>query len=262
MTLADVLLKAGGFTDDAYAVVAELARVRTNDASGRIADTLRVPLSRDLAACAEAARTRLQPHDAVFIRRDPTFREQAFVTLDGEVRFPGTYALLREDERVADLVKRAGGLTELAYPQGARFVRGSRAQLAMDLPRALRSPRSDANLVLARGDTLHVPRFTPTVTVEGAVLNPVTALHQPGAGIGWYVTQASGFRQDANRRGVVVVSPSGRVRRGGAPEPGSRVIVPARIEDEPADHLKDFATLMSILASAATTVYLVGQSAK
>jgi hypothetical protein len=52
------------------------------------------------------------------------------------------------------------------------------------------------------------------------------------------------------------------VRRGGHPEPGSRIIVPARELDEQKDHLKDFSTLMSILASAATTIYLVGQSAK
>ncbi len=262
MTLADLLLKAGGFTDDAYAVTAELARVRANDPTGRIADTLRVPLARELANCREAAAMRLQPHDAVFIRRDPTFRTQAFVTVEGEVQFPGTYALLREDERVADLVRRAGGLTDYAYARGARFVRGARAQLALDLPRAMRSPRDEANLVLVRGDTLHVPRFTPTVSVEGAVLNPVVALYQPGAGVGFYVTQASGYRQDADKRGVVVMSPSGHVRKRGTPEPGSRVIVPARLEQERADHLKDFATLMSILASAATTVYLVGQSAK
>ena len=59
-----------------------------------------------------------------------------------------------------------------------------------------------------------------------------------------------------------MISPSGRVRKGGRPEPGSRIIVPARVQEEQKDHLKDFATLMSILASAATTVYLVGQSAK
>lgn len=262
MTLVDLLLRAGGLTDEAFAVTAELARVRTNDRTGRIADTLRVPLSRDLAASREATEMKLLPNDAVFIRRDPTFREQTFVTLEGEVRFPGTYALLREDERVSDLVARAGGLTEFAYPRGARFVRGQRAQMALDLPRALESPKSAANLVLARGDTLRVPRFSPTVAIEGAVLNPVVALHQPGAGVSYYITQASGWRQDADRRGVVVVSPSGRVRRGGAPEPGSRVIVPARLERESGDHLKDFATLMSILASAATTVYLVGQSGK
>ncbi|MFN8589584.1 MAG: SLBB domain-containing protein [Candidatus Eisenbacteria bacterium] len=259
MTLADLIMKAGGLTEDAFASRAELARVAEWP---HLADTVLVPLQRDLTQCPEAAAIALRRHDAVFIRRDPNWVEQQYVTIDGEVRFPGTYALMRRDERVADLVKRAGGLTELAYPKGMTFRRTGGGRLAMDLPQALRSPHSSANLVLQPGDSLRVPRFTPTVQIEGAVQFPVTALYQPGAGVGFYVTQASGFRQDADRRGTVVISPSGRVRRGGKPEPGSRIIVPARVQEEQKDHLKDFATLMSILASAATTVYLVGQSAK
>lgn len=259
MTLADLIMKAGGLTEDALASRAELARVAEWP---HLADTIVVPLQRDLTQSAEASAILLRRHDAVFVRRDPNYIEQQYVTVDGEVRFPGTYALMRRDERVADLVLRAGGLTELAYPRGASFRREGGGKLAIDLPLALRRAHSNANLVLMPGDTVRVPRFTPTVQIEGAVQSPVTALYQAGKGVGFYVTQASGFRQDADRRGVVVVSPSGHVRRGGKPEPGSRIIVPARVQEEQKDHLKDFATLMSILASAATTVYLVGQSAK
>ncbi len=262
MTLTDLLMKAGGFTDDAMAAYAELARVSTSSGGEEITQTLRVPLARDLTQAKEASSLVLQPHDAVFIRRDPDFREQEYVTVLGEVRFPGTYSLSRRDERMSELVRRAGGVTALAYIKGASFVRQGTARLAIDLPNALKRGRGEWDLVLLKGDTLHVPRFTPTVQVEGAVLNPVTSLYQPGAGLGYYLTQASGLRQDADRRGIVVVSPSGRVRKGGQPEPGSRIVVPARIANEPKDHLKDFATLMSILASAATTVYLVGQSGK
>lgn len=262
MTLTDLLMKAGGFTDDALAGYAELARVRTTAGGDEITQTLRVPLARDLTQAREASTLLLQPHDAVFIRRDPDFREQEYVTVLGEVRFPGTYSLSRRDERLSELVQRAGGLTALAYARGSSFLRQGAARLAIDLPGALKRRHSDLDLVLLEGDTLTVPRFTPTVQVEGAVLNPVTALYQPGAGVGYYLTQASGLRQDADRRGVVVVSPSGHVRKGGQPEPGSRIVVPARIVGEPKDHLKDFATLMSILASAATTVYLVGQSGR
>ena len=262
MTLTDLLMKAGGLTDDAMAAYAELARVSGTDGGQQITQTIRVPLTRDLTRATEASALILQPHDAVFIRRDPEFREQEYVTVQGEVRFPGTYSLARRDERVSELVQRAGGLTTLAYARGASFVRQGSARLAIDLPGALKRGHGGMDLVLLEGDTLTVPRFTPTVQVEGAVLNPVTSLYQPGAGVGYYLTQASGLRQDADRRGVVVVSPSGRVRKGGQPEPGSRIVVPARVQNEPKDHLKDFATLMSILASAATTVYLVGQSGK
>lgn len=259
MTLTDLLMRAGGFTDDAYAVRAELTRIGVGS---QLADTMQVPLQRDLTRCVAASSFRLQPHDAVFIRRDPEFREPEFVMLDGEVRFPGTYALTRRDERVSDLVRRAGGLTPEAYADGARFMRKGGSRLAIALPQALRHESSRHDLVLLPGDTLVVPRHTPTVSIEGAVLNPVTALHQPGASVSYYVTQASGFRSDADRRAVVVVTPSGRVRKGGRPEPGSRILVPARPEDGPHDGLKDIATVMSIIASAATTFFLVSQSGK
>lgn len=259
LTLADLLIRAGGFTDDAFAVRAEVARL---SATGLIADTLEVPLARDLAGSTAAQAFRLQPHDAVFVRRDPDYTDQQYVNVSGEVRFPGTYALTRRDERVTDLVRRAGGLTDQAYTRGATFLRAGGGRLAIDLTEALRHPRRADNLVLQRGDTLRVPRFNPTVQIEGAVLNPVTALWQQGAGVGFYITQASGFRQDADRRGVVVVSPAGRVRRGGDPEPGSRVLVPARLETQSKDRLKDFATLMSIMASAATTYFLIHQGMK
>lgn len=259
MTLTDLLMRAGGFTDDAYAVRAELTRVATGK---RLADTLHVPLQRDLTRCVEASTFVLRPHDAVFIRRDPEYREPEFVVLDGEVRFPGTYTLTRRDERLSDLLRRAGGLTPESYAEGARFSRRSGARLAIELPRAMRHAGSRHDLVMMAGDTLMVPRQSPTVIVEGAVLNPVTALHAPGAGVGHYLTQASGLRRDADRRGIVVITPSGRVRRGGRPEPGSRIVVPVRPPETAGDGLKDIATVMSIVASAATTYFLVSQGGK
>ena len=138
------------------------------------------------------------------------------MSVEGEVRFPGTYALMRRNERVTDLIRRAGGLTEFAYPRGVTFLRQGHASLAVDLPRALRRAQDPSNLVIQAGDVLRVPRFSPTVQIEGAVYSPVTALWQKGAPIGFYVTQASGFRENADRHNLVVISPNGRVRRHGS----------------------------------------------
>jgi len=266
MTLADLLLRAGGLTDDADPLRAEISRSVTGTVlanSTALTETLEVALDRDPGHAGAAQTLRLQPHDAVFIRRDPTYFEPTYVTLEGEVRFPGTYALMRRDERVTDLVRRAGGLTEFAYARGASFARQGHASLAIDLPHAIQRPNSANNIVVLAGDTLRVPRFSPTVQIEGAVYSPSTALWQQGAGIGFYVTQASGFREDADRRNVVVIAPNGHVSRHGAPEPGSKVVVPARpLDGQPRDHLKDFATMMSVIASMATTIYLVHQSSK
>ena len=262
MTLADLVFQAGGLTDDALALSAELARVVLHAQGVRIADTLRVPLERTLSADSRASSFALDRWDAVFVRRDPQFREQVFVSVSGEVLFPGSYALTRRDERIADLVKRAGGLTELAYAPGASFSRTGAERLGIDLPAVLRDPRSPSNLVLHASDVLTVPRYQPTVAIEGAVFNPVTALYRAGAGVGYYVTQANGFRRDADKGRTVVIQANGSVQKGGTPGPGSRVLVPAKPPTEQKDHLKDFATLLAILASAATTVYLVSQGSK
>lgn len=262
MTLADLVFQAGGLTDDALALYAELARVDLRAQGTRIADTLRVPLERTMSAGSRASAFPLTRRDAVFVRRDPAYREQVFVSVDGEVRFPGRYALTRRDERISDLVQRAGGLTEFAYAPGASFSRPGAPRLGIDLPAALRDARSPSNLVLESSDVLTVPRFQPVVTIEGAVFNPVTALYRAGAGLGYYVTQANGFRRDADRRLTVVIQANGSVQKGGTPGPGSRVVVPTKPPTEQKDHLKDFATVMAMLASAATTVYLVHQGAR
>ena len=262
MTLGDLVFQAGGLTEDALAVSAELARVDLRAQGAHIADTLRVPLERTLSAGSPASSFGLERSDAVFVRRDPAYREQVFVSVDGEVRFPGRYALTRRDERISDLVKRAGGLTPFAYSPGASFSRTGAERLGIDLPAVLRDPRSRSNLVLLSSDVLTVPRFAPTVTIEGAVFNPVTALYRAGAGVGYYLTQANGLRRDADRRRTVVIQANGSVQKGGTPGPGSRVLVPARPPSEPKDRLRDLAALMGIVASAATTVYLVHLGSK
>lgn len=262
MTLADLVFKAGGLTDDALALSAELARVVLQTQGVRIADTLRVPLERTLSADSRASSFPLERWDAVFVRRDPDYREQVFVSVSGEVLFPGRYALTRHDERVADLLKRAGGFTELAYAPGASFSRTGGERLGIDLPAVIRDSRSPSNLVLQANDVLTVPRFQPTVAIEGAVFNPVTALYHAGAGVGYYVTQANGFRQDADKGRTVVVQANGSVQKGGTPGPGSRVLVPAKPPGEPKDRLKELATLMGVLASTATVVYLIQMGSK
>ena len=220
MTLADLVFEAGGLTDDALALAAELARVDLDPRGAHIADTLWVPLEPTFSADSPASSFRLLRRDAVFVRRDPGHREQVFVSVEGEVRFPGRYALTRRDERIADLVRRAGGLTEFAYGPGASFARVGAPRLGIDLPAALRDPGSASNLALESSDVLRVPRFQPIVTIEGAVFNPGTALYHAGSGVGYYVTQANGFRTDADRRRVVIVQANGSVQKGGTPGPG------------------------------------------
>ncbi|HCX75174.1 MAG TPA: polysaccharide biosynthesis protein, partial [Algoriphagus sp.] len=65
----------------------------------------------------------LSPFDHVFIRRSPGFEKEQLVTLRGEVRYPGQFAISSSNERISDVVKRAGGLSDFAYPKGASLIR-------------------------------------------------------------------------------------------------------------------------------------------
>ncbi|NIR36147.1 MAG: hypothetical protein GWN79_06220, partial [Actinobacteria bacterium] len=71
---------------------------------------------------------------------------------------------------------RANGLLPTAYPEGARLFRDREGlgRIDLDLPSALSGAGGDEDLVLQPGDSLHVPMYSPTVVVQGAVNSPVT----------------------------------------------------------------------------------------
>lgn len=69
----------------------------------------------------------LMPYDEVYVRKSPAYSKQQSVTVDGEVMFAGTYTLSKRNMRLTDLLKAAGGITDMAYvkaPTGAPTQRG------------------------------------------------------------------------------------------------------------------------------------------
>ncbi len=123
MRVSDLLRAAGGLTDRAYTVEAELTRFTV--IAGKEREQSR--LSVDVAAILKnesAQDTPLKAYDRLVIRRIPKWDEQGVIELAGEVRFPGKYPVVR-NEKLSDVLKRAGGLTEQAYPKGSIFVRES-----------------------------------------------------------------------------------------------------------------------------------------
>lgn len=81
------------------------------------------------------------------------------------MRFPGRYTLVLRDEQLTSPIQPAGGLTSQAYANGIRFFRteGGGGHIAVDLPQVLRDPSFRDNLVLADGDSIHIPRYIPTL---------------------------------------------------------------------------------------------------
>ncbi len=124
-SLEDLILLAGGFTEGASARRIEISRrIKNSDAnslSAKTAEVYQVDVDKNLRL--SSPRFVLQPFDIVTIRNESGYEVQKQVRLEGEVLYPGMYTIINKDERISDIVKRAGGLTALAYPAGASLKR-------------------------------------------------------------------------------------------------------------------------------------------
>jgi polysaccharide export outer membrane protein len=116
------LVRAGGSLDEAaYGGQAELTRYEVSNGESRQAELIKIDLRRVLAGD-PAADLELQPFDFLVIKETPLWASQEEVEVRGEVRFPGRYPIHR-GETLRSLMERAGGLTDLAFAEGAVFTR-------------------------------------------------------------------------------------------------------------------------------------------
>jgi polysaccharide biosynthesis/export protein len=216
----------------------------------------------------DSAEFALYNGDRVFVRKAPGFDAPRQVVITGEVMLPGRYVLETRDERFSDLMLRVGGLTAQAYAEGIHVVRENRI-IAAELQRALERPTDRSNILLEAGDSIHVPAFDPLVVVTGAVTFDSHVVHRPGAGLDYYVNQAGGYSENADRGRVTVTYKNGErstVRRflliDRAPriQPGSVIFVPAEEPSETGFDWDQFLTrTLTVLSTAATLIIAVSQ---
>ncbi|HEX2250024.1 MAG TPA: SLBB domain-containing protein [Gemmatimonadales bacterium] len=316
MTMRDVVLLANGVTEDADLRVAEIARRSETEDPGALAKTIRVQLDSTTLASdgtngASVARSTpggapgvpdipLQPYDNVLIMRQPGWETQRLVFLTGQVKHPGRYALLSKTERLRDLIKRAGGLTGEAYPDGVQFYRAYRPGLqpaedlpprldqqpqpsgdtlprgyvervGIDLPEVLDDDDARDNVILAGGDSIHIPEYNPIIMVQGAVNSPGAVAYSPGKSLDWYVNSAGGYTQLSDTKHAYVTQPNGK-RQGvkrrvvlkddvPKPKPGAIVFVPAkRIQEQPSNVLGVVSTAAQVLTGLITLIIVADQS--
>ncbi len=253
MSLEEVILKAGGFSESATSQRIEISRrVKNSDAtssSARTAEVFQMEVDRNLSI--EAAKFVLQPFDIITVRSSPGYEVQKQVRIDGEVLYPGYYTITKKDERLSDLVKRAGGLTALAYPYGASLKRAGTFEtqleaekekqkleqfkkvqkdaedstsidlengvtrnnfVGIDLPQILAKPGRRKDLFLQNGDIINVPTELQTVKVSGEVLSPNTVVFSRSKGFKNYIANAGGFGVKALKKRSYIIYANGDVR--------------------------------------------------
>ena len=269
MTLEDLIIQAGGLREAASTVRVDVTRRIKNPRSTADNDTIGQMFSfalKDGFVIDGQPGFVLQPYDEVYVRRSPGYQAQQNVGIEGEILFGGTYALTSREERLSDLVNKAGGATNYAYLRGAKLTRVANADekkrmadvirlmrrqlgeemmdslgidiedtftVGIDLERALRNPKSSSNIVLREGDVISIPKNTNTVTINGAVMVPNTVSYSEGKNIDYYLNQAGGYSDNAKKSKKFIVYMNGevtRVKGNGKKqiEPGCEIIVPSK----------------------------------
>ena len=128
MSLQSALFLSGGLTQQAEGSRVEISRImeydiNSNKLKPRRAIVKNVKVGNDLALSKEAENFELQPYDQIFVRSNPDFEPVINVQILGEVKYPGTYSILRKNEKISSLIKRSGGLTNYAYLDGVKMYR-------------------------------------------------------------------------------------------------------------------------------------------
>lgn len=121
MKVEELIILAGGLQESANTNDIEIAR-RLEDADlGTLSEIIPVQVNADLSINANAQE--LFPFDQVIVRKRANFNMQKLVAVEGQVNSPGIFAIKTSEERISDLVRRAGGLNQFAYSQGATLIR-------------------------------------------------------------------------------------------------------------------------------------------
>ena len=269
MRVEDLILQAGGFVKGAYYYEAEVFRVDPyNVKPEALSSVHKIKINQDYfkadAVTAEKDVFYLQDMDVVVIRQYPDYQFQRNVTINGEVKFPGSYSLMKEKETLADLIQRAGGLKNEAFPQGIQFKRGDKDVLS-DFG-SVSKGSSGGSLVLQNGDLITVPKHPGVVMVEGFVFTPGLVKYTPGWDLDDYVAAAGGVMVDDNyiEGETVVYYPGGAAKVDSwcwspSVKEGSKVVVKKekKPEEKEGTSLKDW---VAIIASIVTIAFYLSNT--
>lgn len=266
ITIADLIFQAGGYTEGGIPYRIEVSRRVKNDTidlpNSQNVRIFTIDVADNLVLNPDDQKFKLQPQDIVIVRKSPRYEPQKAVTILGEVRYPGSYTIINNFERISDVFEKVGGLKPEAYLAGARFYRDSEL-IAVDLAAIVDKPSQTSNLLLLHGDTLIIPRKSETVRIQGGVHNPSVMNYDPRFDYGDYISQAGGYTENSLKKRAYVSYPNGRTHRAKSflffksfpkVEPGSIVTIPLKQENnqQPLSRGEKFAliSLFSTLAIA------------
>ncbi|MEI7581031.1 SLBB domain-containing protein [Runella sp.] len=260
MTVSDLILIGGGFTEGAIGSRIEIARrvKELNADKDYKVEIIKLDIDPKLNLSPADSKFKLQPFDIVYIRKAPNYEIQRNVYVIGEVNYPGTYAIRNSSEHISDLLERTGGTKLTGYLPGALFQRKGE-RIGIDIAQIMSNPSVEGNITLEDGDTLIVPKRSEIVSINGAVLNPSSINFTNGYNFQAYLSQAGGYNERAQKGRAFITYANGFTQRTRRflffkfyprVEPGSTIYVPFK----PIDDKKSNITGSVILSFTSTLI--------
>ncbi len=301
MTLENFIIQAGGLTYAASTTKVDVSRMYHNpdaDSVGlELQKTFTFTLDKDFNLSKDGG-FQLMPFDIVQVRRSPTYQTPITVSVDGEVKFRGSYTMERKNMRLSDLVKAAGGIVDGADVRGARLIRKMSADeeariravvrmarqtsdtsdsislqklalrrnynVGIHLDEALANPGSVIDIELMNGDQLVIPRFNHTVRISGDVNTPNTVAYEEGKDYKYYIEQAGGYGDSAKKRKTYIVYQNGTMAmaKKGKIEPSCEIIVPSKIKKDKSNNASQWIAFATGFAALGTMFAALGNMLK
>lgn len=253
MKIEDLIIAAGGLKEDAAINRVEVSRrkfdIDKTKNNTEIAIIKQFELNKNLKNNADL-NFNLEPFDIVTIYRLPGYEPQKNVVIEGEVLYPGSYSIEKNDEKISNIFKRCGGMTASGSVNGTillrkkiqneteNFIKLNKIKalkrqskdtadvqnkieeeqdetydiVGIDINKILKKPGSKADLLLRDGDIIKVPSERQTVLISGEVLYPTRVNINNANGLKGFVQNAGGFSSKALRRKAYVVYANGTVK--------------------------------------------------
>lgn len=210
LTATDAILRAGGLTRAAFRNSIDVFRATKKDTLLITeAFTIELPDSLDYTG-KNATRFLLHDRDRIVVRPDPSYIIDNYVTVQGEVRLRGTYAIQMRGERLSDVISRAGGTLPDAFLEGATISRRGE-RIVVNFADALYRNKKSENVLLQKGDSIFVPTKPNTVLIAGNVNNPGLFSFIPDLRVKKYIDRAGGMADSSAY--ILLKSPSGETRK-------------------------------------------------
>lgn len=219
MTLGDLILEAGGISEELYDFRAEISRIESKNKNTELYAFLKtfdfensIKIFEDKLNPKNKLNLTLQSDDLVIIRPGPFYSRQEKVTISGLVYYPGDYVISNSNEKVSDIILRAGGLRPEGYAKASTLERNG-TLINLDFDKILKNPKSSFNFSVVSGDLLEIKGKPNLIVVQGEVYNPGNYQFLKGKRLNDYISMSGGLTRDASKYSSFITYPNGHTRK-------------------------------------------------